>query len=321
MIQRWLIGLIIGIAIAQDHPSGQMDPDYIIRQMEQADRQLMTTGYTLVLKCERPNGFYPDMKVHYRVRATCNDKITAIVDDQMRYTGAPNYKHLKENVDRWSPIKYSEGSPLPLGRAVEMLYYEDASRKLYVQGQAAEVVQVYPDGKIVVGSPCASTDDRIGITIERSRNMGVSATWFDYSVLALGRKVSAMLGKGIAAQPMKDGRVQLVAKHRNWSDGEWHLVVDPQRAYLVVEAKLIDKSTNEIVKQWWSTGSIGDKLPFARRAVLRFKPKDQDYLVVECVEYRLCFDDDFARQVLQRIKRQRSFRDMRVEPFLDIRVR
>lgn len=318
MIQRGLIGLILGTTLFQNYPSGQIDPAYIIRQMEQADRQLMATGYTLVLKCERPNGFYPDMKVHYRVRATRDDKITAIVDDQMRYTGAPNYKHLKEEVDRWSPIKYTEGAPLPFIRAVERLYYEDASKKLYVQGEAGEGVQVYPDGKIVVDRPRSPDDDRIGITIERSRNMGVSATWFDRSVLALGRQVSFKLGEGITAQAMSDGRVHLVAKHKTWDAGEWHLVVDPQRAYLVVEAKLVDKRTNEIVEQWWSTDSIGNKLPFARRAVVAWRT---DYLVVECAEYWLCFDNDFAQQVLQRVKRQRSFRDMRVEPFLDIHVR
>ena len=325
MICRWLIGLTFGIAIAPaNHSGGQIDPTHIIRQMEQADRRLITAGYTLVLKCERPFGFYPNpldpMKVHYRVRATSNDKITAIVDDQIHYTGALNYEHLMEDLSRMSPPMYSKGSPLPLVRIVEGLYYEDASKKLYVQGLAGEGIQVYPDGKTVVSSPRASNDDRIGITIQRSRNMGLSATWFDRSVLALGRNVSSMLGEGIVAQVMSDGRVYLAAKHKTWDEGEWHLVVDVQRAYLVVSAKLVNKRTNEVLEEWHNTGSVGEELPFARHAVWT-EPNTRNYLVVEGVDYQLCFDSDFAQQVLSRVRRQRSFRDMRVEPFVDVRVR
>lgn len=320
MTQKWLIGVLFGGMLAQLPGVEALDPDAIIRQMKQADYKLVTTGYTLHLVCERPDGFYPEMKFRYRVRATCKDTIGAIVDDQVRYTGAPDYKRFKQDTERFSPIKYREGEPIPHLLDVERLYYQDSTKKLYVQGYAMVRVKVYPDGKLIFDMSRPPNSDQIGLFIERSRSMCESATWFDYSVQALGRNVAARLGAGITAQRMDNGQIQLVAKDKSWEDGEWHLVVDAQRAYLVVAAKLIDKRTGEVREEWHNTGSVGDGLPFARQGVWTDSDTRQ-YLVVECVDHQLCFDDDFALQVLSRVKRQRSFRDMRVAPFVDVRVR
>jgi hypothetical protein len=305
------------------------DPDAVIRQMREADQLLMTTGCTVQLHCEQEDVLFREARQRYMVSGTIKEGKTAIHDSQFSYSSAPTYQALKNYLAN-SPLMtkdgkpwplYPEGSPLPFMRPVERIYYEHKKQKLFVQAARYETVWIASDNRISRTDSPSSDPSNLGVRIERSRRWCETATWFDISMYALGRFVSSMLGKGRSAS-WSDGRIVLVAEHHLYPEWEWHLVVDPQLRYLTVQAKLVDTATQKVLEQWQNVGVMQGNIPLAKHAVFTMEPdKSPAQLIVECRSYDQSFDEKLYEETFQRIKQAKSFRDMRVEPFVDIRVK
>lgn len=302
-------------------------PDEVIRRMREADALLMTTGYTAELLCERENVLFREERERYLVSATIRKGEAAMRESRFSHLGLPSYQSLKNYLTNTSPqiivdgkpwMPYPEGSPLPHMRPAERIYYEHKNRKLFVQAMRNETVWIASDNRISRTDPAGSN---LSVFIERSRRWSETATWFDRSMHALGRFVASMLGKGRSASWQPDGRIQLVADHHQFPEWEWHLVVDPRLRYLTVQAELVDRTTKKVLERWQNSGVMSGEIPLAHHAVWTDKPnKSPASLVVECRSYDLCFDEKFYEETFQRIKKAKFFRDMRVEPFMDIRV-
>jgi hypothetical protein len=262
------------------------------------------------------------------VSGTIKEGKTAIHESQFSYPSVPTYQSLKNHLAN-SPLRtedgkpwtlYPEGSPLPFMRPVERIYYEHKKQKLFVEAARYETVWVASDNQISRTDPSSNPSD-LGVRIERSRRLCETATWFDISMYALGRFVSSMLGKGRSAS-WSDGRIVLVAEHHLYPEWEWHLVVDPQLRYLTVQAKLVETATQKVLQQWENIGVVQGEIPLAKHTVFTMEPdKSPAQLIVECRSYDECFDEKLYEETFQRIKQAKSFRDMRVEPFMDVRVK
>jgi len=323
----WILCLIASVLYHND--ATNPDPDAVIRQMREADQLLMTTGCTVQLHCEREGIFFREARRRYMVSGTIKEGKTAIHESQFSYPSVPTYQSLKNHLAN-SPLRtedgkpwtlYPEGSPLPFMRPVERIYYEHKKQKLFVQAARYETVWIASDNRISRTDSPSSDPSNLGVRIERSRRWCETATWFDISMYALGRFVSSMLGKGRSAS-WSDGRIVLVAEHHLYPEWEWHLVVDPQLRYLTVQAKLVDTATQKVLEQWQNVGVMQGNIPLAKHAVFTMEPdKSPAQLIVECRSYDECFDEKLYEETFQRIKQAKSFRDMRVEPFMDVRVK
>jgi hypothetical protein len=323
----WILCLIASVLYHND--ATNPDPDAVIRQMREADQLLMTTGCTVQLHCEREGIFFREARRRYMVSGTIKEGKTAIHESQFSYPSVPTYQSLKNHLAN-SPLMtkdgkpwplYPEGSPLPFMRPVERIYYEHKKQKLFVEAARYETVWIASDNRISRTDSPSSDPSNLGVRIERSRRLCETATWFDISMYALGRFVSSMLGKGRSAS-WSDGRIVLVAEHHLYPEWEWHLVVDPQLRYLTVQAKLVDTATQKVLEQWQNVGVMQGNIPLAKHAVFAMEPdKSPAQLIVECRSYDQSFDEKLYEETFQRIKQAKSFRDMRVEPFVDIRVK
>jgi hypothetical protein len=303
------------------------DPDAVICRMREADQVLITVGYTVQLYCDRENGFFREARQRYLASATSRKGEATIHESQFSHPSVPAYQSLKNHIANsplitvdgkpWMP--YPESSLLPFMRPVERIYYEHKKHNLFVQAARYETVWIASNNRISHTDP-ASSD--LSVRIERSRRWCETATWFDQSMYALGRFVSSMLGKGRSASWQSDGRILLVAEHYLYPEWEWHLVVDPHLRYLTVQAELVEHATQKVLERWQNTGVMKGEIPLAQHAVFTMEPdKSPAQLIVECRSYDQCFDEKLYEETFQRIKKAKSFRDMRVEPFMDIRVR
>ncbi|GBC92095.1 hypothetical protein HRbin15_00559 [bacterium HR15] len=303
-------------------------PDEVIRQMRETDQLLLTTGYTVELHCDREDVPFREARQRYRVLATCREGQAAIHESQFSHPTHPSYRFLKNYLTNTTPqiivdgkpwIPYPEGSPLPFMRPIERVYYEHKKRKLFVQAMRLETIWVASNDRISHTDPASSN---LSVLIERSRRWCEAATWFDRSMCALGRFVSSELGKGLSASWLQDGRILLVADHHLYPEWEWHLVVDPRLRYLTVQAELVERKTKKILQRWQNSGVMQGEIPLAQQAVWTEEASQSSaQLVVECRSYELCFDKNLHEEIFQRIKKAKSFRDMRVEPFVDIQVK
>ncbi|RMH09531.1 MAG: hypothetical protein D6697_03290 [Armatimonadetes bacterium] len=327
MTSLWILW-VISNALQHSATIANPVPDEVIRRMREADQLLITTGYTVELHCDREDVLFRGVRQRYLVSATSRKGEAAIHESQFSHPTHPTYQSLKNYLTNTSPrmivdgkpwIPYPEGSPLPFMRPVERIYYEHKRQKLFVQAMRYETIWVNSNNRIRHTNP-ASSD--LSVLIERSRRWSEAATWFDLSMHALGRFVSSVVGKGRSASWQPDGRIVLVADHHLYPEWEWHLVVDPRLRYLTVQAELVERATQKVLERWQNTGVMKGEIPLAQHAVFTMEPdKSPAQLIVECRSYELCFDEKFYEETFQRIKKARSFRDMRVEPFADIRVK
>ncbi len=286
-----------------------LDGDDVIKTMRSFDEVIQIKGYSLTLAVDRP-GFWSGIRNSYRMRVAQDKERKVIIEDKRRY-----YGRIAGGLSETSKVKPDERIGFPF----EAQYLEKLPNTYIEILQGSTVVRFHSDGGFTVeaeGKP-----DRGGfIRLLPSPNCP-PLTWSEISLRALGRGIAKELGKGISATLLEDGRIHLTARHKEWRDGEWRLVVDPKNQYLVVQAELIDVTSGEVVEKWHNSGTIGDSIPLARNAVW---VKGDNTLIVECLDYQPCFTEEWYQKVESFVSNPPSgavIRDLRVEPFVDFRVR
>ncbi len=295
--------------ISRDSHHTPLDSDDIIRAMRTFDEAMLNKGYSLTLAVDRP-GFWSGIRSNYRMRVSQDKNRRVIIEDKRRY-----YGKIAGGLSETSTVKPGEH----IGFLSVVQYLEKLPNTYIEIPRGAIMVRFHSDGSFT--AEAEGKPDKGGfIRLLRSPKEAVSGTWSERCFRALGRGITNQLGKGVSATMLEDGRIHLIAKDREWADGEWRLIVDPNSQYLVVQAELIDVTSGEIVEMWHNSGRMGTFIPLARNAVWM----DNDNLIVECLDYQSCFAEEWYSEVESFVHNPPSgtvIRDLGVKPFVDFQVR